>query len=201
MPPAIPDCDELFTRFFAPWYSAQELSGRGFAATRPDMLQYSEHIGKAASEISRLRLDAQSRFVDHLSNTMTDAAIGDFGNLLALTTPVGFQWIQAIDDYYDVDHIDKLIAESDPDEDGNAYFITCIELGTLIAKMMQALVPDLQWMADSPYWESALWHPASGYLIPPTHWAIQKLSDYGWNDGLVPKIHCAAETLQSESGM
>jgi hypothetical protein len=72
-------------------------------------------------------------------------------------------------------------------------------LGTLIAKMMQSLVPDLEWMADSPYWESSLWHPASGHIIPPTHWAIKKFSDYGLEDGLVPKIHCAAHALREET--
>ncbi len=68
---------------------------------------------------------------------MTDAAIGDFSNLLELPSPVDFNWIQTIDDYYNLDRIAALIAESDPTEDGNPYFITCIELGTLIAKMMQ----------------------------------------------------------------
>jgi hypothetical protein len=163
------------------------------------MFQFSNHAGKPASAISPLRDAAQERFIHHLAVTMTNAAVGDFANLLELSPPVGFDWIQAIDEYYNIDRIADLIAESDPTEDGNPYFITCIELGTLIAKMIQSLVPDLEWLADSPYGESSLWHPTSGQMIPPTHWAIKKFSDYGWNDGLVPKIHCGAHALGEET--
>ncbi|MDM4019542.1 hypothetical protein, partial [Roseiconus lacunae] len=194
--PTIPHCDELFHRYFAPWYSDDDLASRGFDATRPDMLQFSVHVGKPASALSPLHDEDQERYIHHVSVTMTDAAVGDFGNLLELSSPVDFDWIQSIDDYYNVDRIAELIAESDPTKDGNSYFITCIELGTLIAKMLQSLVPDLEWMANSPYWESSLWHPASGHIIPPTHWAIKKFSDYGWDDGLVPKIHCGAHALR-----
>lgn len=197
--PTLPDCDELFQRYFAPWYTEDDLASRGFDATRPDMLQFSDHVGKPASALSPLREDAQERFIHHLAVTMTDAAIGDFANLLDLSPPIDFDWIQAIDEYYNITRIAELIAESDPTEDGNPYFITCIELGTLIAKTMKVLVPDLEWMADSPYWESSLLHPASGHVIPPTHWAIKKLSSYGWDDGLVPKIHCGAHALREET--
>lgn len=191
----IPHCDELFQRFFAPWYSADELSNRGFKGTRPDILEFPNHIGKSAAELSPLREEVQTRFVQHLAKTMTDAAIGDFGSLLSLSPPVDFDWIKKIDEYFNVERIAELIEVSDPAENGNTYFILCIELGTLIAQTMQTLVPDLQWMPDSPYWESALWHPPSGFLIPPTHWAINKFSDDGWNDGLVPKIHCGLQSL------
>ena len=195
--PTIPHCDELFKRYFAPWYSEDDLSSRGFDATRPDLLQYADHIGKSAFELSPLCKDDHDQFVRHLGETMTDAAVVDFGNLLGLTPPIDFNWIQTIDDYFNVDRIAELIAESDPSDDGSPYFITCIELGTLIAKVMQTLVPELEWMADSPYWESSLWHPPSGHIIAPTHWAIKKFSDYGWNDGLVPKIRCAMHVLRA----
>lgn len=191
----IPHCDDLFRQYFAPWYSTDDLTARGFEATRPDLLQYSDHVGKPASDLSPLRADVQEQFIHHLAKRMTDAAVVDFGNLLTLAPPVDFQWIQTIDEHFNVDQIAGLIAESDPTENGNSYFITCIELGTLIATMMQELVPDLEWMADSPYWESSLWHPASGHVISPVHWAIKKLSDYGWEDGLVPKIHCGMHAL------
>ena len=197
--PTLPDCDELFRRYFAPWYSEDDLSSHHFDATRPDMLQFIDHVGKPASALSPLRTEAQDRVIHHLVVTMTDAAVGDFGNLLGLSPPVNFGWIQMIDDYYNIDRIAELIAESDPSEDGNPYFITCIELGALIAKMIQSLVPDIEWMANSPYWESSLWHPASAHIIPPTHWAIKKFSDYGWEDGLVPKIHCGALVLREKT--
>ncbi|MCD0462005.1 hypothetical protein, partial [Roseiconus lacunae] len=125
--PTIPHCDELFHRYFAPWYSDDDLASRGFDATRPDMLQFSVHVGKPASALSPLHDEDQERYIHHVSVTMTDAAVGDFGNLLELSSPVDFDWIQSIDDYYNVDRIAELIAESDPTKDGNSYFITCIE--------------------------------------------------------------------------
>lgn len=82
--PTIAHCDDLFQRYFAPWYSEDDLASRGFEATLPDMLQLSEHIGKSASQLSRLRDEAQQRYIHHLAVTMTDAAVADFGNLLEL---------------------------------------------------------------------------------------------------------------------
>jgi len=196
--PTIPDCDELFQRYFALWYSAEDSASRGFEATRPDMLQFTEHIGKSAMAPSRLKKDDQDRYIHHLAVTMKEAALDDFSNLLQIQPPIDFDGIQSIDDYYNLERIAELITESDPSEDGNPYFITCIELGTLIAMTLRTLVPDLEWLADSPYWESSLWHPSTGHIIPPTHWAIKKLSDYGCEDGLVPKIHCAAHVLRDE---
>ncbi|MEW4452052.1 hypothetical protein AB1L30_05140 [Bremerella sp. JC817] len=197
--PNLPDCDDLFQRFFAPWYSEVDLASRGFEATRPDLLCYGDHIGRPAAELSRLHPDAQAGVIQHLSVAMTDAAIGDFGKLVGLEPPLSGRWIQAIDQYYDEQHIAELIAESDPTDDANSYLITCIELGTLIAKMLQAMVPDLEWWAESPYWESSLWHPATGHMIPPTHWAIKKFSGYGWDDGLAPKIFAAVQALREDT--
>lgn len=192
----LPHCDELFQRYFAPWYSERDLASRGFDATRPDVVGFPDDVGDHAAARSRLPVEAQERYIHHLTVSMTDAAIIDFSDLRQLQPPVDFDWIQAIDDYYDVERIAALIEESDPTEDGNPYFITCIELGVLIAKMLQALVPELEWLADSPYWESSLWHPETANIIPPTHWAIKKFSGYGWDDGLVGKIHCGAQMLR-----
>jgi len=196
---SIPHCDALFLRYFAPWYDKEDLAARVFEATRPDMLQSSENIGKSASELCPLQSESRDRIIQHLDITMTQAAVSDFGRLLKLSAPVDFAWLQRIDDYYNRDRIGKLIQRSDPGEDGNEYFISCIELGTLIARLMRSLVPELEWVADSPYWESALWHSPTGNLIPPTHWAIKKFSGYGCEDGLVSKIHCVPQVLKKDS--
>jgi hypothetical protein len=68
--PTIPHCDDLFLRHFAPWYSEDDLASRGFNATRPDMLQFSDYVGKPASALSPLGEDAQERFIQRLAVTI-----------------------------------------------------------------------------------------------------------------------------------
>lgn len=162
---------------------------------RPDVMQLPGCVGRNGSDMSPLRKADQRRCIKHLEKTMLDAAIGDLSDAIDFPVPLELSSIQAIDDHFDTTAIAKLIAASDPTEDGNPYFITCIELGAMMAAIMRNLVPELEWIADSPYWESSLWHSETGTIIPPTHWAIKKLSSYGWNDGLVPKIICGVEPL------
>lgn len=192
----LPDCNDLFRRFFKPWFSESDFQRRGYeTTTRPDVTTLDELQGRPASELCGLNQADQNDVIEQVTKTMANAAISDFGSLLNLSAPFGVNWIEAIDSYYDVARIEELIARSDPADFGNDYVVTCIEIAALIGSLIKARVPEVEWLPAWPYWETSLWHPATGQIIPPTDWGIKKLSSYGWDDGLVPKIEMAIELL------
>ena len=194
---SIPDCNELLEQYFLPWYSDQDKAARGITVVRPDVMQRTDWVGFSSSRISRLYPEDQLRTIEQFSTTMGNAAVSDLGRLLNLPPSVDFDWIHAVDEYYDTERIAALLQDSDATEDGNPYFIVCIEIASLIGMMMRQLVPTLEWVGESPYWETWLWNSATGHCVTPIDWAIKKLSDYGWDDGLVAKIYLIPELVHS----
>lgn len=59
--------------------------------------------------------------------------------------------------------------------------------------MMKATTPRLEWCYEYPYWESSLFAPKTGTVIPPFHFAVKKMSEYGVDDGFVAKLNHLAD--------
>lgn len=185
----LPDCDELLRTFFAPWYPGDRPD-----CTKGDMITSSDWIGLDAAEISPLNEHGQAIVIEQLKQ-MQQAATTDWPHFLTLSKEIDLSWVAAFDRYYDRSQIAKLIADSDPQEDGNDYMITCIEFGTVLGCVMQRLQPRLKWCPHIPYWESVIFDTVSGTAIPVVHWAIKKLSDYGCEDGFAEKVEACVSML------
>src|ERR1700728_2772638 len=154
----LPDCDELFFRYFEPWYSASERERRGFSATRPDMMQTDYFVGKNSANSSPLPTSKQSDSSERIA-TMLTAARSDWSRYLHLPGDPDLRWIETFDEYYDRDHIEKIISKSDPREFSNDYVVICCEFGAVLAHVMISLQPRLEWCYEWPYWESAIFDP------------------------------------------
>ncbi len=161
------------------------------------MMSSGQPEGTEGSVLSPLTDETQKDICEHLE-TMTEATFKDFANYLDVSGEPDLDWITAVDAFYDEKAIAELIDRSDPSDDTNDYKTICIEIGMLIAHVLPRMCDDLEWIADSPYWESALLHVPSQQIIPPVHWGIKKLSGYGWNDGIAAKMQMCVGVAERE---
>jgi hypothetical protein len=193
----IPDCDELYLKYFDRWCDDESRTRRGFTATRPDMLRDSSLTGLAESEAGIFDEKGRSQILAKIE-AMAEAACEDWPEFLSVTGTPDLNWIDALDCYYDRDRIRDILAQSDPAVCGNDYVVLCCEFGAVLGLVMQQLQPRLIWYLEWPYWESALLDPRSGNLIPTFHWAIKKMSEYGVDDGFTAKVRACLKVLESE---
>jgi hypothetical protein len=194
----LPHCDELFLRYFDRWYDDDARRRKGFKATRPDMSQTDSLIGLAQADGSPLAQDGQQQVL-HRIETMFEAARGDWPSHLEVSGEVDLRWVAAFDGHYDTDRIHEVIERSEPTDFGNDYVVLCCEFGSVLGHVMRCLQPRLVWRLDWPYWESAMLDPNTGNQIPVFHWAIKKMSNYGWNDGFVYKVEACLQVLDRKS--
>ncbi len=187
----LPDCNELLQTFFSPWYPGEKPD-----STKGDMITSDDWIGKKVADLSPLDDHDQMLVIQQLER-MQNAASTDWPRFITLSKDIDLSWVDAFDQYYDRERITKLIADSDPKEDGNEYMITCIEFGVILGLVMQKLQPRLKWCAEIPYWESVIFDAVTGTQIPVVHWAIKKLSDYGCEDGFAEKVEACVAILDS----
>jgi hypothetical protein len=193
MPAKLPDCDEVFTTFFDRWYDDASRQRKQFPHTRPDIMD-AFHPGNEASALSPLSAASQQQVLDQIS-AMLESVSSDWPSFLPVTGEIDTDWVQAMDAHYNADRIATLIEESDAEDFANPLVVTICQFGAVLGQVMTQWEPRLQWLPEWPYWESSLYDPATGQVIPPFHWAIKKFSDYGVDDGYVPKIGCMTEIL------
>jgi hypothetical protein len=70
----------------------------------------------------------------------------------------------------------------------------------VLADVMASQNPRLVWKLETPHWESSLVDPKSGTEIPPFHFAIKKMSEYGVDDGFVAKLRMLHSALSETDG-
>jgi hypothetical protein len=195
MPATIPDCDDVFSKFFDRWYDDDDRQRKGFAHTRPDMMA-AYRTGLSGSDICPLSEASRQRVLDQIA-TMLKTAHSDWSTYLHVSGEIDMDWVEAADSFYDTERIAALIDRSDPEDFSNDLVVTVCQFGAVLGHVMRQSEPRLEWVAEWPYWESALYDPATGNIIPPFHWAIKKFSDYGVDDGCVPKIGCMIHNLNN----
>jgi len=194
----IPHCDALFLKYFDPWYTPADRKRRGFRATRPDLMQNKYFMGKNSAESSFLTPAKQLEVGQRLETMLGDAR-NDWSSYLYLTGEPDLRWIATFDEYHDRDQIQALVDRSDPKNFSSDYVVTCCEFGAVLGQVLISLQPKLQWHYEWPYWESALFDPRSGSLIPPFHWAVKKMSEYGVDDGFAAKIEACLQILEKKA--
>lgn len=194
---ALPHCDELFFRFFDPWYDDAGRRRRGFKATLPDVLQHESFVGLSQAQASCVNEEAQRQILQQIDR-MIDAARHDWPTYLSVEDELDLKWIDAFDSYYDRDHIREVVEQSDPSQFGNDYVVLCCEFGAVLSHILRQAQPRLVWRLDWPYWDSSLLDPKTGTAMPVFHWAIKKMSEYGVDDGFAAKTTASLQFLDEE---
>ena len=197
MMPALPHCDDLFLRFFDPWYDDAGRQRRGFKATFPDVLQHDSFVGLTQAEASCVTEDGQKDVLQKIDG-MIDAALHDWPTYLPLTDDISLDWIDAFDRYYDRKRIHEVIDRSDPSDFSNDYVVLSCEFGAALSHVLRTAQPRLVWRLDWPYWDSSLLDPKTGTTLPVFHWAIKKMSEYGVEDGFAAKTKACLQFLDEE---
>lgn len=193
----LPYPDELFLRFFDPWYEERDRQRRGFSATRPDVMQDESLVGLTQDEASCVNAEGQKVILERIEK-MVEATRFDWPTYLAVADEIDLSWIDAFDCYYKREQIAEVIERSDPTNFGNDYLVLCCEFGAALSHVFRVAQPRLAWQLDWPYWDSSLLDPKTGTAISVFHWAIKKMSEYGVDDGYVAKTRACLQFLEEE---
>jgi hypothetical protein len=193
----LPKGDDLFLKYFDPWYTDAGRKRRPFKGTFPDIMQNPALIGCSQMDVSRVNVEMQEKVLDQITK-MVEAARGDMPDYLKLDGDIDLRWIDAFDRYADRARIKDLIQHSDPKKFTNYYLVTCCEFGAALSHVLRASQPRLVWRLDFPYWDSSLFDPRTGTVITVFHWAIKKMSEYGVEDGYAAKVKACLQLLEEE---
>lgn len=191
---ALPDCDELFLRYFEPWLSVEDRKRRGYRATKPDVEELNVPAELTASDLSPLTDEGQIEMAARIRE-MVEAASGDWITLLSVEGVPSPAWISEFDNQFQRRQIQQIIDRSDPRQYDNEYLVLCCELGAVLGIVFASLEPRLVWLYEWPYWDSALYDQATRSRINIFHWALKKMSEYGVEDGLLPKLEACRRIL------
>lgn len=123
---------------------------------------------------------------------------GDFPTYLEIREPIDISWVKAFDRYYDRKRVEKLLNRSAAEDLSNDYIVITCKFGAVLGHVLSTMVGRLQWLTGSPYWESALFDPESGCVIPVFHWAIKKMSSYGIDDGFAEKLEVCVQLMAAD---
>ena len=182
----LPGCDELFLRYFDRWYDEEDRRRKGFIATRPDM-----HTANSLGPLSEM----SQRDVLRRIEAMLEAARKDWPRYLQVSGDVDLRWITTFDCHYDPDCIEEVIRAFSPRRLQQSLCRVFL-FAAVLGHVMRCLQPRLIWCCEWPYWESALLDPQTGNLIPVFHWAVKKMSAYGWDDGFALKVEVCLQHLE-----
>jgi hypothetical protein len=189
----LPHCDTLFERFLSPWYPEDDRP----TTTRPDMYQIAAFDGQPL-DIDKIQYLEPGHLQDvkkHITETMPAAALQDFQSIIKSDT-LDFDFLDAVDKYYDRAKIADLIKESDPADFSNAYLVTVCEFGVVLGHLFNEL-EGFDWLFSHPYFHSIIVHKDTGFGITVFDWAVKKFSEYGVDDGFVAKFHAAIEGVNT----
>ncbi len=193
----LPHCDDLFLRFFDPWYDERGRQRRGFKATLPDFLQHDSFLALTQAEASCINPEGQQEVLATIDG-MVNATRYDWPTYLSVEGDIDLSWIDAFDCHYDRQSIHHLITRSDPSEFTNDYVAITCEFGAALSHVLRAAQPRLVWRLDWPYWDSSLLDPETGTALPVFHWAIKKMSEYGVEDGFAAKVKACLQLLDEK---
>lgn len=189
------DADEMFLRFFDRWYDEDARKLKGFNATRPDILEVPDYVGRSVGDVHLITKAVAPKVLAQIE-TMRDAARGDWPMYMPVCLPIDITWIDSFDVYYDLACVEDLLRRSDPADSANDYLVTVCEFGAVLGSVMRNLLPRVTWLASWPYWESSIFDSTTGSVIPVFHWAIKKFSTYGIDDGFAAKLQACVQMLQ-----
>jgi len=193
----LPHCDDLFQKFFDPWYNDAGRKRRQFKATFPDMMQNPSLIGMSQAQVSRVNDEMQQTVLEHIAK-MVEAARHDLNDCMSYRGDIDLHWVDTFDRFATRKNIHNLISKSDPNKYGNDYIVIVCEFGAALSHALRAEQPRPVWLLDWPYWDSCLFDPKTGTVIPIFHWAMKRMSEYGLEEGYALKARACLRLLQEE---
>lgn len=189
----LPHCDDLFVRYLAPWYRADERPNM----TRPDMYVISGFNGNPIDldAIQYLPPQILTMNADQIAE-MVQAATVDYQNIVAFEK-LDLNVIEAVDRHYDRKRIKALIDSSDPSDFGNDYLVSIGEFGASLGELF-CQRGGFGWLYSHPYFHSIIVHKETGYGITVFDWAVKKFSEYGVDDGFAAKFNMALDNIEEQ---
>ncbi len=190
----LPSAKQLFENYFLIEYSARDRDRLGLEYPKADILGSLELIGKKPSDISAVTAQSQQDIGEIVQGLLDHAEAtwpGAFGEEIAFS----LAGVAAFDKANDAAAVSTIIKRSDPLNANNDYVIRASLFGAVIGETIRHLSPRTQWVYDHPLWESAIFDPAGGAILPVFHWAIHRLSGTGINDETTGKITAAVDML------
>lgn len=190
----LPDCNELFEKFFSLWYDEENRP----KIARPDMYQIAVYEGEPLDldKIQYLPNDLIANVKQHINVDMVEAALEDFQHIFK-SNKLDMNVLDAVDKYYDRKKISELIKESDPKDFSNSYLVTVCEFGAMLGYLFKQ-IEGFDWLYSHPYFHSMIVHKETGFGITVFDWAIKKFSEYGVDDGYVAKFNAAIAGINGE---
>jgi hypothetical protein len=191
----LPRGDEVFLRFLDRWYSDADRARRAFRGIRPDAEVCAAPGTPAAGAAPGIDPE-RARSVLQMVKGLAEAAGRDW------PTPSGapaldLEWVDAFDRRWTRASVRELLERQDPAVYMNRVVVTCGELGAALGEVLLAMVPRCEWLAGSPYWESAVYDPRSGVRINVFDWAVRKLSEDAVDGSLATKVKGTAVLVES----
>ena len=193
----LPDCDKVFMTYFDRWYTPEDRTRKPFPATRPDVMTNPNLKDISPQDASPLTEEGQSE-IKKMVESMIVASRSDWPSFISVSEPIDIAWIDAFDKCHDKSCVKALMKSSRPDDFSNDFFVRCCEFGAVLGHVLLTTRPNLHWVYDHPYWESYVFDPEVGQVIPVFHWAIKKFSSYGIDDGFKAKIIACSQVIQQE---
>jgi hypothetical protein len=192
----LPDADTLFLRFFERWYDEEDRRRRRYRATKPDVERFPVPLGAHLVEGS-LPPEDRARVAEQIAE-MRAAVEGDWPELLGVGGRLSAEWIDAFDRAYDGIEVAEVLAEADETDFGNECVVLVCELGVATGEVLRQRLPELVWVHEWPYWESALLDPQSGVKANVFYWAMRKFSDEGVDEGYASKIDALVSAIRRQ---
>jgi hypothetical protein len=72
------------------------------------------------------------------------------------------------------------------------------ELGVATGEVLRQQLPELVWVHEWPYWESALLDPGSGVKANVFYWALRKFAEEGVDEGYASKIGALVNAIRRQ---
>src|SRR5262245_57910979 len=107
----LPECEELFSKYFDRWYDDGDRRRKIYKGTRPD-LERVYRPGIPSSELTPLRGETLQT-VSGMLEGMLGSIRGDFPTYLKVEGEISLNWIGAFDAHFDRGRIRELLDSSD----------------------------------------------------------------------------------------
>jgi hypothetical protein len=190
---SLPDADTIFLRFFDRWYDEEDRRRRRYRGVKPDVERFPTPLGAHIVQ-GPLAPDDRARVAAQIEE-MRAAVEGDWPELLGVAGGLSAGWIGAFDRAYDRTEVARVLSEADEVDFDNECVVLVCELGVALGEVLRQRLPELLWVYQWPYWESAVLDPRSGVKANVFDWAIRKFSGEGVEDDQARRLEALVDAI------
>ena len=190
----LPDAETLYHHFLAGWIAPEDPRDR---ILRSDLEQIELQPGQHIRTLTPLNEEGQRLMMDQLERTR-QAALAGFTTMLSVEHPPSPEWLDRLEAHVTPERLQQWLRMSNPEKPDNPWFVLCCETGAVLAELLKRGWPRLQWLADTPYFESDLFDLNAKVRIPVFHWAVRALSG-DESQPLSDKLEATLEFLRDPS--